>query len=215
MLGSRRRIVGDRDTRTEKDQAPMTEQPYGTYADATGQEARPVAGPSVQAPDQVKSQPVMMSNLDELVQDINSTDLNKVMTWPLEPRPNWSLQFNTYISSVEFKEFQRRASNQGNRKARRSGAGQTDQFALAVTIIQEKSHAILHNDAVVGDDDGDPMTLRSKEFVKFIQETKIGTDVNTAADAIEVFLTPGFMLKLGESIAAEAGYAGEVEPVDP
>lgn len=207
----------------------MTQQTYGDYGDTAQAEndvhaqASPVEPVQVQptAPTQQAqpSQPAQrkLSPLEEMVEDINATDLTEVKYWNVPDRPNWQLGFNCHISSDEFKEYQRQASGAKNRKARRSGsgAGDIDQFELASVMIQEKSTKILYKGQPVEDSDGDDMTLRSPEFVEFIQGTNLGGDVRTAAHAIEVFLTAGYMLQLGESIAAEAGYAGQAEPVNP
>lgn len=202
----------------------MTQQTYGDYTDTGDADQNHVAPTAPVEP--VQPAPVAqvqagarrkLSPLDEMVQDINETDLSEKKVWDIPERPNWQVEFNCYISSDEFKQFQRQASGAKNRKARRSGSGtgDIDQFELAAIMIQEKSTAILYKGEKIADQDGDDMTLRSNEFVEFMQGTKAGGDVQTSAHAIEAFLTAGYMLQVGESIAAEAGFAGQAEPVNP
>lgn len=189
----------------------MTEtQTYGSYTDDE------TVNPTVPSKTE-NGKPGKSSPLDDLIADINSTDLSEAKVWDVPDRPNWQVTFNTHISSDEFKEFRRQASGAKNRKARRAarGDGELDQFELFATIIQDKSEGILYKGEEVSDSEGDPLTMRSDEFVKLIQDTKLGTDVSTAAHAIEAFLTAGYMMQLGESIAAEAGFAGQADPVNP
>lgn len=192
----------------------MTEQQtYGGYTDDT------TALATDAKPDQANPQQARKSSpLEDLKAAIKAKTLRNLKTYQVDGYDfDIKLRFNAYISADEFKSFQRQASGAKNRKARRAGSdgSDIDQFKLFAAILQEKSEAIILNDDEVRDADGDPLTLRSDEFIQFVKDSDIGQDVNTTAEAIEAFLTAGEMIKLGESIATEAGFGGEVEPVNP
>lgn len=159
------------------------------------------------------------SPLDDLKNAIKAKKLRNPKTYQVDGYDfDIRLRFNAYISADEFKSFQKQASGATNRKTRRAGAGagqDMDQFKLFSAILQEKSEAIIVNGKDVLDTEGDLLTLRSDEFISFVKDSDIGQDVTTVAEAIEAFLTAGGMVTIGESIATEAGFGGETEPVNP
>lgn len=157
------------------------------------------------------------SPLDRIAAELES--LSEEKTWEIPARPGWELVFNTAITSEEFKRYQQLASGgPANRKSRRAqrGASPTDvdQFLLFTALIREKSTQIKVQGEVLRTLDGDDMTLGSKEFYDFIKKSKGSDTVNDQNEAVEFLLGAGYLLKLGESIAAEAGFEGEANPKD-
>ena len=172
---------------------------------------------NTEQPQEQKAPVKRLSPLEELKQAIKSKDLRNPKTYQVDGYDfDIKLRFDAYISADEFKAFQQKAKGATNRKARRAGGdGDVDPFKLFSAILQEKSEAIIVNGHEVKDGDGDPLSLRSEEFIAFVQDSDIGKDVNTVAQAIEAFLTAGGMITIGESIVNEAGFGGEVDPVNP
>lgn len=160
-----------------------------------------------------------ISPLDEIVADLESSTLQQLEVWEIPDRPNFQIEFDVYISSDDFKRYQRSASGGAtNRKSRRSKqaqSGDVDQFQLSIALVREKSTRIFFKGQPITTTDGDEMTLNHPEFLQMLQRTKLGGDVASIAEAIEVFLGPGYLLQIGESILSEAGYAGSAEPVNP
>lgn len=160
-----------------------------------------------------------ISILDEMAADLEEDILNVTKIWALPDRPNFKVELNTYISGDDFKRYQKSASGPSNRKSRRAKRGETpdqaDRFALYTAVIREKSTQILYKGQPLKNADGSLRTLNDDEFLKMIQATKAGADVASTSEAIEFFLTPGFLLQLGESVVAEAGYDGEANPENP
>ncbi|GAB3191743.1 hypothetical protein [Nesterenkonia suensis] len=180
---------------------------FGTL-ESEGQKHTP--GPDAPA----EEAPAPASILDEIVASLDESQ-DTTAIWEVESRKGFTLEFDTYMPADDFKRYQASAQT-GNRKTRRGrgGAEGIDQFALCMAIVREKNTRIIFNGQDLRETSGALMTLNSPEFLAMIKRTKWGRDVSTTGEAIEEFLTAGFLVQLGDSIITEAGYAGETAPVN-
>lgn len=181
---------------------------FGTVENdtSTGPASAPVEPPKEAAP---------ASILDEIVGSLENSEDDHLKIWEVPDRPGFELEFSTYLGSADFKRHQT-AAQTGNRKTRRGrGAAESiDQFQLSLGLVRELSTRIIFQGQDVRQSDGQLMTLNSPEFLALIKRTKWGRDIATQAEAVEEFLTAGYLVQLGDSIITEAGYAGETAPVN-
>lgn len=121
------------------------------------------------------------------------------------------LEFDTELTGEEFNRYQKIA--QGNRAARRGGAGSSDvkPWLSAAAMLSEKSTRITHKATgkVYQDPKGHPLTLVSEEWL---------TLAGAPADPINAnLLFFGFpqVIALGNAYMRATGLDNEVDAVDP
>lgn len=111
------------------------------------------------------------------------------------------LEFSTNISTHELSHWQKQSRGRGRRRADDIDAGK----ASALVLVNKSTRILLDGKALV-DDDGEPLTLRSEEILGL-------TGSHNAVDGVRRLLRDGVVTSMADALTAEAGYAGELEPV--
>lgn len=149
------------------------------------------------------------SLLDELA-EVAEKELSRIVVFPVDEaiRPGgWRLQFDAVIMEREIKKYT--AAGGGNGK----DPSKVDNTKATAYSLVDKNTGIFKGHQQVFDSDGDPLTLRSVEWLE-----KIGKQNQRNYDAIKViiqFLGDAQVIKMGSALLAAAGYNEQMEPVDP
>lgn len=195
-----------------KDVAPvMSEQPtYGTLDETEKPSATEYPETGENAPKPLSILEQMRADIEEELED----ELDEVKNWDVPARPRYKLKFNTYLDGERFVELREAATTATqNRKARRSGEpGKFDGRKFALSLIRELTAGIIFDGNAVHLESGQPLTLTDREFLDIVKGTKYGENVHTINHAIEKFLTPGYLIAMGDSLVEACGYTVEANP---
>lgn len=131
------------------------------------------------------------SLMDEIRADAKKS-LERKVTFEVVTRPGYKLTFDVNIEKDDVERWQRNA--QGKRKR----ADDVNALQLASQALIESNVAIYRHDAKVVDGDGDPMTLRSKEWLDIWGGVSLM--------AIRTFMGDGTAMSMGLAVLKEAGY---------
>lgn len=189
-----------------------------TYGMITEDEQRPTA---------VANDPVLADDhpgivslnsvYDEVLENIQH-DSAEEKDWEVPDRPSWRTRHTCYIDPEELKDMREKA-REGNRAAVRSGAAGVDMYRLYRSVVRRTNTGVLlkikGSFQLLADEKGQPITLDSEAFLEFVKRSDWGKSLTTNTEAIDRFLTPGWISALGDSIMAEAGHGRTAEPVNP
>jgi hypothetical protein len=129
-------------------------------------------------------------------------DIEQFVIFEVPLRPGWALKFSTLLEIEDVKRYQRAA--QGKKKR----IEDSDPIIQNGMPLVERNVAILKDGVEVEDNDGDPLTLGSHEFLAMMHETR-------AVQALLKFVGDGALLSMGGSFFRAAGYGEDLEPLDP
>lgn len=165
------------------------------------------------------------SLLDDILAELEAKAEVADVTLEVPLRPTFAVTFRPQmITEDRLADWKSRATI-GNRAARRSGANlDVVQWLLSAVIISETCVAIrpLIDGATVGPVIPDPnspsgvLEFRSTSLQRSLQPCEDGTPVTDAATAVRSFYgTDYWVVAVSEAIMRAAGWAENVEPMDP
>jgi hypothetical protein len=141
------------------------------------------------------------SPLDRLRKEAKR-EKTEYVTYDVEGRPGYRLEFTTDIESDDVKRYQKNA--QGKRKR----VEDSDPMISAAQPLIERNVAIYLDGEIIEGSDGERLLLGDKEWVEIF-------DAVDAIHACRTFLGDGQTLSMGGALYLEAGYGADLVPVDP
>lgn len=141
----------------------------------------------------------LKAELDELIVD------NK--TWPNPNRPGWAATFRTDIDDKQFRHLQRRSQIRGQKDAR--GELRVDELKLSLLMLGTYNVGITVRGTSLTDNDGDPMTFRSTEWL-----TEVIDRPDVAAGVRKYYGTDGAVISAGRALMQASGYLDDPDEVD-
>lgn len=146
--------------------------------------------------------------LGELLEEA-AEETQNLVKFPVSIRPHWVLEFDAVITDSELKRYRKNAEIG---KRRRGRDGEISTVLMYGQLLSEKSVAIYKRGedgelALVEDSQGDPLTLRSEEFLD-----GFGQDVRAA---VRKFLGDAGTGSMGGAVLAESGWTEDLTPLDP
>jgi hypothetical protein len=150
-----------------------------------------------------------LSLLDELAQ-IADKEIERKIKLEVDPTiraGGWVLEFNAVIEAKEIQDYQRAATKNGKLKPENA-----DNLKANALPLLQKNTGIFKGTKQVFDNDGDPVTLTSFEFLKLLGEKEGNPD---SVRALKKFLGDAQIFTMGQALLRAAGYGDEMIPVDP
>lgn len=184
----------------------MTEQNFNVPQST---EARPASAPVPEAPTgdlQVKTP------LDYLKESFEKEIRNEPIELEVPKRPGVSIEFDTNISS-ELIDLWRKQATVSNRRQRRGGEGEMDQFKfMALVIISQATIFSISGQDVYLDppQNTKPLNFRERETIAQIVGSNAITDVELVRDT---YKNDAHVISVGAQIIEAAGYGEDVNEV--
>lgn len=138
------------------------------------------------------------STLAEIRAELAGEVVPEERSWLVDTRPGYAVRFRTDITDSDFKHARKRSTMRGRRGV--DGQPEIDDLKMGRIILGTYNTAILRRGTVVLDNDGDPLTFRSREFLELY-------GVATVADAIRAFYgTDGAVISAGRALMQASGW---------
>lgn len=196
-------------------------EPFISAPDADLEPAGPLAGAAPGDPSVADGNPLPVSDLARLVDEITADVAVPLLKLKIEGRPGWGVHFRTDVVEDDLDKFGKLADRKrkaGGAKRPRVGIGapETDvsEARMSALLLSAYNVAIVRRGQPLVDDDGDPLTLRSPELHRLL-EVNAGDPYPSATAVRKIYGgLEGQIIAAGRALLAAAGYLSEPDEDD-